>query len=602
MKQKLVFLFGVFLLSLTHVSAQVVELSRLKDEVFVDTSKYFIDVENKLKPEQISILFHQNKFKNTGLFDEILGVGKHNFWISFEVNNESPVSKELVFEVAIARLNRFSLYSEQNNQINYEGTCGGIGTPIEAKPLKSYSHALKVNLRANSKQRFYFLINKFPGSVRNAVVLHNPTHFEQKQRDSNSRLSFYLALVIIVFISSIVIWIHTRRNSYFIFTILIVTKTLLNLQFGEYNHLLQGLGFANLSTSILILLIITLQYQFFKIYINQKVATWIYVLIGIAITVDFIWGASLQPLRQYHILQYVIVFILSLIFIYELLKKFPQFKAFDIPFLTIQLMPFLILVIVLLSYQFNFANNFFRKYDYELLFYFSLIELLVYFFYLFYGVISLNKSNQIKTEALNHLQGKIIHIQESERRKIAHDLHDDLGSTLSVLKEKIFGVTDNSETQDLINKAIDDLRNISHNLLPADFETFGFIPALEKYIHKLNGIGLKITFIIFGERQILPSSSELNLYRILVEILHNIKKHSQSKEATVQLIYHDTFLYISVETNDQIKKTEEKGNGIGEKSIISRLEYLQARVLEKGDGKNGYSYIFEIPYDQNPNS
>jgi signal transduction histidine kinase len=210
----------------------------------------------------------------------------------------------------------------------------------------------------------------------------------------------------------------------------------------------------------------------------------------------------------------------------------------------------------------------------------------------------IKEKNKLKTQVITNQ----IETQESERRKIAHDLHDDLGSTLSVLKEKIFGVTDNSETQDLINKAIDDLRNISHNLLPADFETFGFIPALEKYIHKLNGIGLKITFIIFGERQILPSSSELNLYRILVEILHNIKKHSQSKEATVQLIYHDTFLYISVETNDQIKKTEEKGNGIGEKSIISRLEYLQARVLEKGDGKNGYSYIFEIPYDQNPNS
>ncbi len=204
----------------------------------------------------------------------------------------------------------------------------------------------------------------------------------------------------------------------------------------------------------------------------------------------------------------------------------------------------------------------------------------------------------------NILESKIIitqiETQESERKRIAIDLHDDLGSTLSVLKEKISTEMKNSESNLLIDRIIQDLRSISHNLLPIDFETFGFIPSLEKHIAQLNENGLKITFISFGERRDFTNNIELNIYRILIEILHNIKKHSQSKAATVQLIYHKTHLYVSVE-EEGLKKINQKGIGIGEKAITSRLEYLHANVLENGNGQNGYSYIFEVPYDQNPN-
>ena len=175
-----------------------------------------------------------------------------------------------------------------------------------------------------------------------------------------------------------------------------------------------------------------------------------------------------------------------------------------------------------------------------------------------------------------------------------------MGSTLSVLKEKIANELQNSDSQYLINKAIKDLRSISHNLLPADFETFGFISSLQKHIALLNESGLKITFIVFGEKKNFTSNVELNLYRILTELLHNIKKHSVSREATVQLIYHKDFLHVAVEAEEG-EKNGEKGSGIGEKAITSRLEYLRANVLEKGKGINGYSYIFEVPYDQNPN-
>lgn len=233
--------------------------------------------------------------------------------------------------------------------------------------------------------------------------------------------------------------------------------------------------------------------------------------------------------------------------------------------------------------------------------YYALPAVVAEFFVLLVGLSSLFFK---KIKERNEFEAAIIttqiSTQESERKQIAMDLHDDLGSTLSILKEKVTTeLPTNSASKELIIKAISDLRSISHNLIPTDFEVFGLVKSLENYISQLNENGLKVTLITYGETHELPTETELNLYRILSEILHNIKKHSLSKEATVQLIYHKNLLHVSVETNTgEISKN--KNVGIGEKAVHSRLEYLKANILEKGTGENGYSYIFEIPYDQNP--
>ena len=69
-------------------------------------------------------------------------------------------------------------------------------------------------------------------------------------------------------------------------------------------------------------------------------------------------------------------------------------------------------------------------------------------------------------------------------------------------------------------------------------------------------------------------------------------------DATVQLIYHQDYLFASVEDDGQVENKNENNLGIGLKNVISRLEYLNANVIEKG-GQNGYSFIFEIPYKPN---
>lgn len=192
---------------------------------------------------------------------------------------------------------------------------------------------------------------------------------------------------------------------------------------------------------------------------------------------------------------------------------------------------------------------------------------------------------------------KQIETQEQERRIIAADLHDDLGATLSLLNRRALKENFSIENQNLIEKAIKDLRSISRNLLPADFETYGLIASLEKYILSLNEQQtVKFTFINFGERVPLKHDTELNIYRIITELSNNVMKHSKAQNATVQLIYHPNHLFVSVEDDGKGLEISKDNLGIGLKNVISRIEYLQAKVLELGTGPI-CSFVFEVPYE-----
>ena len=208
---------------------------------------------------------------------------------------------------------------------------------------------------------------------------------------------------------------------------------------------------------------------------------------------------------------------------------------------------------------------------------------------------SINEKNLLKTKIITSQ----IETQEAERKHIAQDLHDDLGATLSALKGRNKQEEFSEEAQHLLNKAITDLRAISRRLLPVDFEMLGFIPSIEKYIADINKQQkLKVTFIVFGEVVRLNTEKELNIYRIITELVNNSIKYSNGQNATVQLVYHKVYLFVSVEDDGQVENKNENNLGIGLKNVISRLEYLTAKIIEKSV-QNGYTFIFEIPYEPN---
>ncbi len=197
----------------------------------------------------------------------------------------------------------------------------------------------------------------------------------------------------------------------------------------------------------------------------------------------------------------------------------------------------------------------------------------------------------------NEVSEKIIQTQETERRRLAQDLHDDLGGTLSAIKGRLSNETVHLETIHLVEKAIEDLRLVSRNLMPPELANEGLVKAISHTIERLqNTFQIEFTYISFGNEVRLSEEKELNIYRIVAELLNNVVKHSKATKAIIQLIYYEKYLLISFEDNGIGINTNENSWGIGLKNINSRVEFMKAKIITDSNA-TGTTFMIEVLYN-----
>jgi signal transduction histidine kinase len=146
-------------------------------------------------------------------------------------------------------------------------------------------------------------------------------------------------------------------------------------------------------------------------------------------------------------------------------------------------------------------------------------------------------------ESLRHLTGRLLQMQDEERRKFSRELHDSLGQYLAGVKMNLDMVSRAQPADELLTNAIQlldesiaETRTISHLLHPPLLDEVGFASAAKWYLQgfsERSGVEVKIDMPDdFGR---LPKPLELGLFRILQESLTNIHRHSKSAKAEVEL-------------------------------------------------------------------
>lgn len=199
--------------------------------------------------------------------------------------------------------------------------------------------------------------------------------------------------------------------------------------------------------------------------------------------------------------------------------------------------------------------------------------------------------------------------QEQERKRIAQDIHDGLGSVLSAARLKM---TELREFRPelaadekfmsgigLLDEASSELRHISHNIMPATLSKLGLVPALKNLAEKISSDkGLKVRFIEHGLDKRLEEQMEISIYRIILELINNVVKHAAATRATVQLVFYKEYINITVEDNGtgfDPGKTPENRSGIGLGNVAARVEYLNGKMdIDSRPGK-GTTVIVDIP-------
>ena len=204
---------------------------------------------------------------------------------------------------------------------------------------------------------------------------------------------------------------------------------------------------------------------------------------------------------------------------------------------------------------------------------------------------------------------RIVAAQEEERKRLAQDLHDDVGATLSSLLLHITNQPDhtpsatasnglrNERSVAITKKALTDLRNISHDLLPKDFSVLGLFQILGNRVNELNQhSATRFWLSVDGDDKALSEIHAVTIYRIINELINNIIKHAKASRANIDLVMNRRNMTLIVEDNGIGLSERSDENGIGIKNIRSRVAFLNGEI-NIDHNRQGTTVIIDIPYE-----
>lgn len=205
---------------------------------------------------------------------------------------------------------------------------------------------------------------------------------------------------------------------------------------------------------------------------------------------------------------------------------------------------------------------------------------------------------QLQDEKQIDLLNAIFETQETERKRLAEDLHDSVGQVLSAIKLNLHRIdkvseTENpktllSDTRKLADECIQEIRNIIHNVLPPVLTDFGLIDALQALCAKMDQTtDVKITFTKSLAEERFPSEIELTFYRIAQELFGNAVKHSKATTIQVVLAKEAGWLVMSFSDNGIGFNMDNVKHGFGLKNLQSRVQLINGKIHTYSKPQNG---------------
>lgn len=193
---------------------------------------------------------------------------------------------------------------------------------------------------------------------------------------------------------------------------------------------------------------------------------------------------------------------------------------------------------------------------------------------------------------------QLLSSQEEERKRISKDLHDGLGQSLLLIKNKI-ALNGDDNTKNMFNDAIEEVRTISRALHPFQLERFGITKAIQNVINEFDESNdIFISSEIDDIASILSPEKEVNLYRIVQESISNIIKHSEAEAARVEIQKKPKYIHIWIKDNGKGFDFSEKHNdfkSLGLKTLRERTKFLKGTMKVDSEKSKGTTLEFIIP-------
>lgn len=196
--------------------------------------------------------------------------------------------------------------------------------------------------------------------------------------------------------------------------------------------------------------------------------------------------------------------------------------------------------------------------------------------------------------------------QETERKRIAQDLHDDISSKLNIVSLNASLITEECVTVkeantlgvkilEITNTVLETSRRIAHDLLPPSLEKFGLVAALEELCDQFEFSKMFVVHATFTyEEGTLPKDHELHLFRIVQELINNTVKYAAAKTISVSLKSTQNALHLHYKDNGKGFELSagKMVRGLGLRGIENRAAIVGATVTFQSQPEEGMSLNF----------
>jgi signal transduction histidine kinase len=225
-------------------------------------------------------------------------------------------------------------------------------------------------------------------------------------------------------------------------------------------------------------------------------------------------------------------------------------------------------------------------------------------FFLF-GSIYLYRSRQFAVKAQNlqaHFSRQLLASHEEERKRISRDLHDSVGQSLILIKNKVV-LNQDDATVNMVSKALEEVRSISKALHPEVLDKLGLTASIQKIIKEAD----ELTDIFFTEEittidGIFSRDHELQIYRIVQEAVNNMIKHSKTESALIRISNEGKKVMLLIQdygAGFDLTENTTVIHSLGMKTLKERTQILGGKITIQSTKNTGTIILLELDKPHN---
>lgn len=533
-----------------------------------------------------------------------LGPSSSTIWCVFKIKNTTQ--EKWFIEIGESYVDEIDMYA-----VNHSGRIQHIETGLFRKrhpqAVKVNHFLFPLNIGYNDEETI-FIRAKSTSILKLPLVIGTA----QTQYEINHKKDFifglYFGLILALSIYNFFVFVSIRDITYLYYVFYInflgATVSWLKGYSPEFlNFLPPQVSHGNIYASLSFIFLIIFTHYFLNInklapkLKKYEIIFFLFNFIGLLIN-----SLGFYRIGFYFILGWVVLFSLPYVLsfgIYTMRKGFRPAGFYILGFSLFTLGDF----IFMLNENAILNQNFLTHYSLPMG---SALEAMVLSLALANKLNSFKRDNE-KTQAqalvrANRFTRELIETQENERKRIAGELHDSVGQSLSLIKNKIAllikGINKRdslNELNDVVSNTIQEVRSISYGLRPFHLDILGLSQSIKSLIEDVaDSSDINISWNIENIDNLFSKEAEINIFRIIQECLNNISKHSKATQASVNIKH--TYQYVSILIDDNgIGMVNYNGeSGLGLRGIKERVNYLNGTIEIGNHEPTGVNIIINI--------